>query len=254
MPDRGEASHLPGEVAHRTMIWTVSHFVMSHESSWPIIENAVAGGDRARRDFTKRYLPVIRAYLGARWRGGALSHEIDDAVQDVFVECFRDAGALQSMKLKREDGQDFRGFLLGVVRNVARRVEARHNARRELQMPSSVHLSQIAGDEASLSHVFDQAWAQNIMRQAAQRQAAQAESRGPTAQQRVEILRLRFHEGLAIREIAKLWDVPPARLHHEYAKAREDFRTALREIVGEDHPGSMAGLDEECERLLDFLD
>ena len=237
-----------------TAQYRVPHLVMSHESSWPIIERAAAGGDRARRDFTKRYLPVIRAYLGARWRGGPLVSELDDAVQDVFVECFRESGALQTMNLAPEDGRDFRGFLLGVVRNVARRFESRANRRREMQPPSSVHLSQIVDDEASLSQVFDQAWANNIMRQAAEQQIENAERRGVAAQQRVEILRLRFHEGLAIREIAKLWGVPPARLHHDYAKAREDFRAALRQIVGRHHRGSAQQLDEECERLLELLD
>jgi hypothetical protein len=37
---------------------------------------------------------------------------------------------------------------------------------------------------------------------------------------RVELLTLRFHEAMPIREIARLWGVDAASLHHEYAQAR----------------------------------
>ena len=47
-----------------------------------------------RAEFARRYAPVIRAYLGARWRGNGLAQEVDDAVQDVFVDCFSENGAL----------------------------------------------------------------------------------------------------------------------------------------------------------------
>lgn len=40
------------------------------------------------------YLPVVRAYLGARWRGKDISRELDDAVQEFFVECSRGDGIL----------------------------------------------------------------------------------------------------------------------------------------------------------------
>jgi hypothetical protein len=52
------------------------------------------------------------------------------------------------------------------------------------------------------------------------RQRQQAEQSGPDAVQRVELLRLRFEEGLPIRTIAERWGVPAATLHHAYARAR----------------------------------
>jgi RNA polymerase sigma-70 factor (ECF subfamily) len=70
---------------------------------------------------------------------------------------------------------------------------------------------------------------------------------------RVQILRLRFEEGRPIREIAARWDEDPARVHHEYARAREEFRAALAEVVGEHHPGPASAVEDECERLLALL-
>ena len=58
--------------------------------------------------------------------------------------------------------------------------------------------------------------------------------------------RRRFHDGLPIRDIAKRWDEDPAKIHHEYAIARDEFRAALREVVTFHHPTASA---RELERL-----
>ena len=58
---------------------------------------------------------MIRAYLAARWQGSALRGELDDAVQQVFVECYKDGGVLERVAGKAEPG--FRAFLFGVARN-----------------------------------------------------------------------------------------------------------------------------------------
>ena len=84
-------------------------------------------------------------------------------------------------------------------------------------------------------------------------QRALAEEKGPEAQRRVELLRLRFHEGRPIREIARLWETDPAELHRSYAKAREEFRESLAEIVSFHHPGSSVRIERECTQLLELL-
>ncbi|MBX9578727.1 MAG: hypothetical protein K2X87_00320, partial [Gemmataceae bacterium] len=62
---------------------------------WTLIRDA-AGGDQAARDrFARVYLPVVRAYLVARWRAAPRPPDADDAAQDVFVECFRAGGLLE---------------------------------------------------------------------------------------------------------------------------------------------------------------
>jgi RNA polymerase sigma-70 factor (ECF subfamily) len=75
-----------------------------------------------RQELARRYLGVVRAYLAARWRGAALRDDLDDAVQEVFVECFRQGGALEAAGADRVPS--FRAFLYGVIRNVARRFES----------------------------------------------------------------------------------------------------------------------------------
>src|SRR6516162_10233366 len=90
---------------------------------WSVIRAAAAGSPAERAELARRYLGVVRAYLAARWRGSALGRDLDDAVQEVLVECFRQGGALDAAGAGRVPG--FRAFLYGVVRNVARRFESR---------------------------------------------------------------------------------------------------------------------------------
>ena len=45
----------------------------------------------------------------------------------------------------------------------------------------------------------------------------------------------------------------PARVHHQYAKGRMEFREALVEVVAEHLPGPPEAVEAECERLLDLL-
>ena len=211
---------------------------------WTVIRAAAAGSPPDREELARRYLGVVRAYLVARWRGSALLPNADDAVQEVFVECFRQGGALAAAA----DGRvpSFRAFLYGVVRHVARRFESRP------RRPAGP-LPEIAANEASLSRLFERSWAQAIMTEAAQLQRRQAGERGPEAVQRVELLRLRFEEGLPIRTIAQRWGVPSAGLHHAYAKARQEFRAALLEVVAFHHPGSPTEVEQEAAGLLTSL-
>ena len=64
---------------------------------------------------------------------------------------------------------------------------------------------------------------------------------------------MRFHEGLAIREIAARWAAEPAALHHEYARARQEFRAALEEVVAFHEPGSPGQIEQVCVELLALL-
>ena len=209
-----------------------------------------AGGDPAARNlFATTYLPVVRAYLAARWGAGPLRGDIDDAVQEAFVECFRERGALE--RADRADGRPFRAYLHAVALNVARRIEERRGrdqARRAGDVPSDLPAA-----DARASRAYERRWAETLVRRAAERLEAAARTRGPEAARRVELLRLRFGDGLPIREIARRWAVDPSHLHHEFARAREEFKEALVAEVAWHQPGTEGQAEEECRALLGLL-
>ena len=209
-----------------------------------MIRAAAAGSAVDREDLARRYLGVVRAYLAARWRGSALRADFDDATQEVFVECFRQGGALETAGAGRVPS--FRAFLYGVIRNVALRFESR-------PVRAVETLPDIATDDASQSRLFDRTWAQAIMVEAAGLQRRRAEERGAEAIQRVELLRLRFEENLPVRAISERWGVDPAPLHHAYALARAEFRAALLDVVAFHQPGSSVELEREAASLLEAL-
>lgn len=209
---------------------------------WTLI-GAAAGGDAvARTDFARRYQPVARDYFAARWRASPLRSAVDDAVQDVFVECFKVGGVLG--KASESPGDGFRPFFHGVLRNVARRHEEKHRP--------AVELVDQPADESNLGKAFDKAWAVGLLREAGRVMAEAADDE--RKRRRVELLKLRFQGGLAIREIAAKWDADAAKLHHEYATARDEFRVALRRVVAFHMPTAAEGpLDAACRELLAAL-
>ena len=93
-----------------------------------------------------------------------------------------------------------------------------------------------------------------MVREAAARQLERAARRGDGAAQRIEILRLRFEEGLPVRDIARRLGQDASRAHHEYAKARREFHEALLEVVLTHHPGAVPEeIEEEARRILEAL-
>ncbi len=223
----------------------------SDNTCWTVIRAAADGAEQARTEFARKYEPIIRAYLGARWRGQTLLGEIDDAVQEVFLDCFKEGGVLSRADPSRNGG--FRAFLYGVIQKTALEFERKLARRKAVPADDSLSMDRFPADEEGLSTVFDRAWATALLREAAEQQAELARKNGKDAERRVEILELRFGEGLPIRDIAVLLHEDPAHLHREYAKARDEFRSALREIVSFHHADSGQSLDQECSRLLDLL-
>jgi RNA polymerase sigma factor (sigma-70 family) len=218
--------------------------VSTASTRWTVIRRAAQGVPEDQAEFVRRYAPVVRAYLGARWRGTPLFDEVDDAAQQVFLDCFK--GALG----RADPERSFRAFLFGVVRNVARALERKRARSREHQATSSIDLDAIAAKEDSCATAFDRAWAQALMRDAAELQLARARETGPDAVRRHRLLALRFGEGVPIREIARRWEVDADGLHREYPKAREEFRRALLDVVRELHGCGPEAVEKECTRLL----
>lgn len=221
----------------------------SVETCWTMVRDAARGEDAARDRFADSYMEVVRAYLLSRWRGRRELAAVDDAVQDVFYECFRAGGALA--RVEDDSRGAFRTFLYAVVRNVARRHEERRASHAARASDESV--SGVATDDESLAGAFDRAWARALVQRARRRHRAWAATRGEREVRRFDLLEERFGRGRPVRDVAAEWDVPAAELHVDLRRAREDFKQALREEVAFQHPGTTENVEAECLRVLALL-
>ena len=214
---------------------------------WSVIQAAASGDGPARSVFARTYLPLVRSYFATRWNRSHHAAEIDDAIQETFVTCFGAASPLDGAEARV---RDFRSYLFGIVRNVARQIE-----KRRVRRPSndSVEVQQAQAREPNLSRAFDKAWAQTMMRLAGELMEARAEAGGAAARLRIELLRLRFQKGLPVREIAAHWEMDLDAVHRAYAAARDEFHACLRSIVRDHAVRTDEDLDAECRRILTML-
>jgi DNA-directed RNA polymerase specialized sigma24 family protein len=210
------------------------------ETRWNVIRGAAAGRPADREEFANRYESIIRTYFAARWRSASMIREVDDATQEVFLVCFREGGALIKADPRRTGG--FRAFLYGIVRNVARRIEG------QVRTPVTVDMEAIPDSDDPFEFDFDRAWARSLVNIALELQLARAQD--AKAERRVEILKLRFSDGQLIRDLAEKWSTAAVDLHHEYAKAREEFTSALRTVVREHYTSANRTVDDRCQDLL----
>lgn len=223
--------------------------VGSPSTSWELIEQAVAGDAAARERFARLYRPAVERFFQSRWRGVGLTQEVEDAVQEVLVECLREGGALEGALATAREG--LRAFLFGVCRNVAQRWERRIARQRDRPRSESFAADAVPLDDPSVSREFDRAWARTLVHEA--REVLEKRAVEPHQQRRLDLLRLRFFEGLPIREIAARWNEDAARVHRDYAAARDDFRTALGEVLAFHSPGPLHRRETELVALLHDL-
>ena len=225
---------------------------MPDVTCWTLIESAADGDRAAREAFVERYLPVVRAYLSARWKERLSRTEIEDAEQEVFVECLKDAGILEKNRGRR--GAGFRAYFFGAVRHIAQKVEEARARKLDAPQTDNFHADVLPADDGTSSSLFDRAWAAAIMREAAELQAKTARSAGPAALRRVELLRRLFQEGEKIADLAREWNVQAEALHRDYAKARVEFADALKSVVAFHVPESDAAVERECRDLMALLE
>jgi DNA-directed RNA polymerase specialized sigma24 family protein len=217
------------------------------DTHWSMIEEAALGESVARARFVNRYMPVVSAYLGARWRLSAYKQQLDDASQEVFLDCFKEGGALTRADRKR--GR-FRSFLFGVARTVALRFEESSPRGQGRDRPAGSHMGRVLDDADGPSTVFDRAFALSLVREARLRFGCEADE---TRARQAELLRVRFEDGRPIRDVAEDWGVDPAWLHREYRRARIAFLDELMAVVGEEHGGTVAEVRRECARLAGLI-
>ena len=221
------------------------------QTCWTVIRSAADGDVAAREKFARCYEPVVRRFLRARWSGTPCEMQLEDAVQETFLECFRGKGVLDQVAQSQPQG--FQRYLRGVVRNVALRQE--HSLKqRSPALASTSQLDIIEADEERLSQVFDRAWAQALLVEAVRCHRERAATRGADGVRRADLLRERFYEQRPIRQIALRWGVDAATLHREYRKGREEFRDALLTVIRFHHPDQLRSAEVELQHIRALLD
>jgi len=220
----------------------------SETTCWTLVRGAARGVEHDVDLFVRLYAPVVRSYLVERWRSSTHRADLEDALQEVFVECFKQGGVLDRVDVERLES--FRAFLLGVTRNVSRRFEAKNARKKEIQPATEFDPDELTADEERLSMVFDRSWARALLKEAGLRQVERARILGEDAEKRVELLRLRFQEGKTLRDIAADWNVDHARLRKQNARALREFEDALREVIGFHSPDAPAEAEKEMASIL----
>ena len=223
----------------------------SHDTVWTVLRAASCGDPAARASFAHSYAALIRSYLQHRWRSRALAAQIEDSVQDVFVECYKPGGVLERADPERGG---FRALLYGVVRNVARRHEERAAKNGERQPADSVYLDEQPHQAEALSCMFDRSWAMSLLHEAVKRHEAAAAAGDADGRLRLRILRLRHDQGIPVRDIAAaLGEADVAAVHNGYRRARRDFAAHLRAVVAASTGVTGPAVDDECRRLTELL-
>jgi hypothetical protein len=223
----------------------------SQSTCWGLIQGAANGGEAERSEFVLRYGHVARAYFEARWSHRAWKSESEDALQEVFIECFRAGGVLE--RACANETQSFRAYFHGVLQNVARRLEADAQRRLGPLASSAVDLDTVDGAQSTLSEVLDRAWARALLQEALQLQRAEAGAKGEREIARLDLLRLRFEEGLPIRDIAARWGKDPVLVQREYLAARRDFRSALATVLRRHRLGPELDVEDAFRQLRSLL-
>lgn len=199
--------------------------------------------------FVELYVSAVRSALQARWRGGPLAQEIDDAAQEVFALCFR-GDVLIPDDDSREPNR-FRRRLYTIVQNVARQVERKWARDHRRLAPYRDDSPLRTGSHESVSRAFDREWALAFVREARSEMERRARTKGKHALRRVELLELRFYHGLRNRDIARLWGMKEKLVSYHYKKALEELELALRAVVRRHFPD--APVDKTCARIVSLL-
>lgn len=142
-------------------------------------------------------------------------------MQEAIFECLRPGGALTHFDSRR--GIEFEGYLRGVARNVAARVE-----RREARYAARWHGSSLPTANCTAESDLPERLGRRSMGQAVRKAIAllDAEPAVP-GHSYGELIRLHFREGLAVRQIAARWCLPPAQVH----ELRRGACTRLRRLL-----------------------
>ncbi len=212
-----------------------------------LILSAAQGDPESRVLMVSEFEPILSRFFRARWQHTpGLRQDVQEAVQELFVELFRDQGPLQNFDPQRPEG--FIPFLLGVARNVGRRIETQRSRRCRFVRPDS--WDRVPGRELECAAELDYRLVYELIQQAWDLHWERAHASGDEAVRRAHILHLRIQHDISIREIAVLWDTDATHLHRQYARARREFRRVVLDLAREQMPTQLDALGQNLLTLL----
>ena len=207
-------------------------------ADWQAVEDAAAGDASARAEFSRRYRDTVRTWLWFRWSHTPLRSLVDDAVQEVFLECLRPGGALEHLDPTRTP-RAVPAFLRGVARNVAHRIERVEARNFDHQRRLAAGAGAPAPARLGSAEQLDRAWACDRVATALDLlDREDRRSHDLHAHSLRDFLRLHFEEGLPVHVIAEQWDEQPEHVHEIRRRACRRFRTCLLRVM---HPDVAVG-------------
>ncbi len=225
-----------------------SGMARSDSTCWSVVLQAAAGDPVQREEFARRYDPVIRAYLATRWRLPRDHADVADASQEVFLQCFRDRGALERLDPDRPGG--LRAFLYGVTAKTASELERKGARWRRNTSRDPIDPELHAAAELSNSRAFDKAWATMIAREARGLLIERAKNGTAVSRRRLYCLEQRYFNGKSPREIAPELGIDAQRVSELLYEGKLEYRAALFEIVASYFPkASEREIEDRCREI-----
>lgn len=210
---------------------------MNQSDCWADIGRLSSAGKPEQRAFAARYAPALRAYFEARWADGPLARQSEAAVEEIFREIWHRARAQAAEGAPPPGG--LRAHFLDLARAAAGRLESKAS------LPA-------APTPTRPEEAYHAAWARVVMRLAAVEQAERVKE-DREGRKRVELLRLRYFGGIALSDIARLWKTDEREIGASFAKAKEEFESALLHVIACHAPGPPEAARAERDGLYALL-
>ncbi len=194
-------------------------------TSWNLVSLAGTDVDLARREFALRYEKFVRRVLAKRWLGTIFCNDFDDAIQEVFIECFKPGGVIERADSRR--GNSFRTLLFQVASHVAARFERSHRRWQSQGMDEDL-LNEMATTHASGYDVVTQEEVSDLVREALRRMIHHHD---PDVRSRGQLLDRHICQNEKIIAMAGGDSGVAERLHREHRKAKKEWKSFLVEVV-----------------------
>ena len=215
-------------------------------SSWALVGLIGENVPDAAREFAFRYDRFVRRVLTKRWLGTIYRTHFDDAVQDVFVECFKPGGVLAKADSSR--GGAFRSLLFRVTCNVAARYERNHN--RDLRLISK-ELTDTHGED---SGAFLQITREEVAEVVSEALRRMSQHTAVEVRERAQLLIQHSCDGQKIIHLAGGDTETAERLHRQHSKAKREFQTFLSEVIQSHYRAPPEDVETILKELLGSLE